>query len=148
MPVASSHLVPFDPNTEQFDDEMNDGADAVAVPRESAIRPILPASAPVRHLRARLKELGGAVWGTKQQLHKRLLECEAIADRNIQLRQDLEARADEIRENAVPEEAQHLDLPEAPSEAVRLRHNLTHLPAAPWCMWCVLGKSLANPHRA
>ena len=36
--------------------------------------------------------------------------------------------------------------PKAPSREVRLRHNLTHLPYAGWCPWCVMGRKCNSPH--
>ena len=48
------------------------------VETEQESRPVgrLPPTAPVETLRRRLRELGGAIYGTKQQLWKRLERCE------------------------------------------------------------------------
>ena len=36
--------------------------------------------------------------------------------------------------------------PKAPSREIQLRHNLTHLPYASWCPWCVMGRKANAPH--
>ena len=36
--------------------------------------------------------------------------------------------------------------PKAPSRDVQARHNLTHLPYASWCPWCVMGRRSNAPH--
>ena len=38
-------------------------------------------------------------------------------------------------------------LPRAPSEEEQLRHELTHLPYAPWCDFCVRTKAKADAQR-
>ena len=44
--------------------------------------------------------------------------------------------------------ARPLPSPTAPSRAVRERHNLTHLPYADWCPFCVACRRPNTPHRA
>ena len=36
--------------------------------------------------------------------------------------------------------------PKAPSREAQMRHNLTHLPYASWCPWCVMGRKANAPH--
>jgi hypothetical protein len=36
--------------------------------------------------------------------------------------------------------------PKAPSREVQARHNLTHLPYASWCPWCIMGRRANAPH--
>ena len=36
--------------------------------------------------------------------------------------------------------------PKAPSKEIQARHNLTHLPYASWCPWCVMGRRTNSPH--
>ena len=36
--------------------------------------------------------------------------------------------------------------PKAPSGEIQVRHNLTHLPYANWCPWCVMGRRSNAPH--
>ena len=36
--------------------------------------------------------------------------------------------------------------PKAPSREAQLRHNLTHLPYASWCPWCIMGRKANAPH--
>ena len=36
--------------------------------------------------------------------------------------------------------------PKAPSKEVQARHNLTHLPYASWCPWCIMGRRANAPH--
>ena len=40
-----------------------------------------------------------------------------------------------------------LPSPKTPSEAERRRHELTHLPYASWCPFCVAGKRANSHHR-
>ena len=36
--------------------------------------------------------------------------------------------------------------PKAPSKEAQARHNLTHLPYASWCPWCIMGRRNNAPH--
>ena len=36
--------------------------------------------------------------------------------------------------------------PKAPSREAQARHNLTHLPYASWCPWCIMGRRANAPH--
>ncbi len=40
-----------------------------------------------------------------------------------------------------------LSRPELPSEEARRRHELTHIPYADWCRWCVQGRGREAHHR-
>ena len=42
--------------------------------------------------------------------------------------------------------ARATSLPKAPSKEIQARHNLTHLPYASWCPWCVMGRRTNSPH--
>ncbi|CAE8700382.1 unnamed protein product, partial [Polarella glacialis] len=46
-----------------------------------------------------------------------------------------------------PVEAPVKSPPAAPTDEERQRHELTHTPAAPWCEFCIRGKSKDDPHR-
>ena len=35
--------------------------------------------------------------------------------------------------------------PDAPRESERIAHSITHLPPAPWCETCVLGRGIETP---
>ena len=63
-----------------------------AVPEDVPLRPVLSAWSPVAALRDRLKALNGPVYGTKDELWKRLCECEARAEQQLRERQWIEAR--------------------------------------------------------
>ena len=39
-------------------------------------------------------------------------------------------------------------MPKAPSAEERVLHELTHIPARPWCEQCIRGKAAMTPHRA
>ena len=42
--------------------------------------------------------------------------------------------------------AQGASVPKAPSREIQARDNLTHLPYASWCPWCVMGRRNNSPH--
>ena len=42
--------------------------------------------------------------------------------------------------------ARGVPTPKAPSRDVQSRRNLTHLPYASWCPWCVMGRRSNAPH--
>ena len=42
--------------------------------------------------------------------------------------------------------ARGIPAPKAPSREAQMRHNLTHLPYASWCPWCVMGRKCNAPH--
>ena len=73
-----------------------------AVPKNVSLRPVLSAWSPVAALRDRLKALNGAVYGTKNELWKRLCEYEARAEQQLRERQWIEARKNELIQGARP----------------------------------------------
>jgi len=97
-------------------------------------------------LRARLKELNQAIWGTKQQLWTRLSKAEAQKkaddERIKELRLRQEARAS--GHGSVP--VTTLVVPKSPTREERELHDLTHCPPAAWCEECILGGGQSKPH--
>ena len=67
--------------------------------------------------------------------HERELEEKNLEERRLQL-----------RETSGVVEPRILPGPEAPSDLEREMRNLTHLPPARWCEWCVLGRAVEPPH--
>ena len=63
-----------------------------AVPEDVPLKPVLSAWSPVAALRDRLKALNGPVYGTKDELWKRLCEYEARAEQQLRKRQWIEGR--------------------------------------------------------
>ena len=67
--------------------------------------------------------------------------------------EDAAAAADTERDDVYVESdggefqaARGASVPKAPSREVQARHNLTHLPYAAWCPWCVMGRRSNAPH--
>ena len=97
-------------------------------------------------LRARLRELKAPMYGTKEQLWRRVLVQEALEDERMQEEELLRQRRDELLVQTDPSVPRTMRSPGAPSDAERLAHELTHLPAAAWCEWCQLGRGVSDPH--
>ena len=111
------------------------------VPEDVPLRQVLSAWSPVAALRDRLKALKGPIYGTKDELWKRLCEYEARAEQQLRERQWIEARKNELIQGARPHEAEILDAPSKPEDPMDVeRHDVTHIPPMPWCLACRLGK--------
>ena len=108
---------------------------------------ILPRHSPIEVLRARLKELKAPIWGTKAQMHDRLMLVEAKKAAEDRTRAELEAKHVKLAEGTTDRMAAVLPAPEMPSPSEVANHNLTHLPRAKWCITCQLGGSNDGPHR-
>ena len=109
-------------------------AGAEAVPQQVAERPVLSAWSSVGALKGRLKALGGPVYGTKDELWKRLCEWEAIAEKQVRERQWIEARKKAMIDGALPVAAELPVAPELPTDPAEIeRHEATHIPPMPWC---------------
>eukprot|EP00971_Amphidinium_carterae_P299620 5953018-Amphidinium_carterae.1 len=109
--------------------------------------PVLGPGSKVEDLRRRLKELGTATYGTKQQLWERLMENEARVAAKEREKEYLEARSKELEQAGEPRPGRILAGPESPGELERAQHELTHIPAKRWCEYCQLGKGAAEPHK-
>ena len=55
--------------------------------------------------------------------------------------------ADPMEEDAVPQEPSVIQAPKEPTQAEKEKHNVTHLPFAPWCPTCVAAKTTTPPHK-
>ena len=108
---------------------------------------ISPRHSPIEVLRARLKELKAPIWGTKAQMHDRLMLVEAKKAAEDRTRAELEAKHVKLAEGTTDRMAAVLPAPEMPSPSEVANHNLTHLPRAKWCITCQLGGSNDDPHR-
>lgn len=133
---------------EAEDKKEEDGPFSQEVQLGTENRPALTASSPVRHLRTRLTELRGSVWGTKEQLFERLTHLEIKRKSEERLRLQLEARAEEIRQGRVPTEKVTLPVPREPTPEEREKHELTHTPSEEWCPDCAMGMGVASPHKS
>ena len=63
--------------------------------------------------------------------------------------EDTQGERDDVFVSSDGEEyqaAQGASTPRAPPRDVQARHNLTHLPYASWCPWCVMGRRANSPH--
>ena len=101
----------------------------------------------VTRMQQELKDRGRPSYGTKQQMWRRLVEDEAAARRERYVQEELQRQLDTRREGqAVPT---GIPLPQVrqPTAAEREAHMLTHLPPAPWCEHCVMGRGTTAPHR-
>ena len=96
----------------------------------------------------RLKQLGAPVYGDKTLLWKRLQEYEHRANAEFAYQHELARAAEERREAQGEHPARMLMVPTPPTEIEKEMHNLTHIPAKPWCPLCIRGKAMMAPHRA
>ena len=109
----------------------------------------LDSSSRVDDMRARLKELGSAIYGTKEELWARLVKSEAQAKRDREVAEALaQRREEEMRGEVTPAPVRSPPQPGEPTEAERLAHYLTHLPPAKWCKFCMMGRAQQDPHRS
>ena len=90
--------------------------------------------------------MNAPVYGTKQELWQRLVGREARAEAERQERQWLQLRTAQLASQQGQPEVKTLKIPEAPSQAEQDKHEVNHLPPAPWCLHCLLGKSSQAPH--
>ena len=93
-----------------------------------------------------LRELGAPICGTKDVLFRRLCEYDQIAVRKKKEEEYLENRRKELEVATQPVTPKILSSPIQPSEIVRHHHMLNHLPIAPWCELCVMGRGKDDPH--
>ena len=118
----------------------------LAAEREAAGRPTLQPWSPVEALRARLRELGAPIYGTKQQLWHRLCDWER-AEFGKRAQEDFLARRRAELQSAVdPVAPQLMPVPVPPSPEEVKQHRITHLPSARWCEQCVMARGQETPH--
>jgi hypothetical protein len=101
----------------------------------------------VQDMRDELRRLDAPIWGTKDVLWDRAIEYYKRAEGEQALRRELEADVERRVEEQGEEPARSLPLPPAPSEAEVRAHQITHIPAKPWCQECVMGKAVQRGHR-
>ena len=89
-----------------------------------------------------MKELKAPIYGTKQEMWERIGEYTAKRELEVREREWLQKRAEELRGTAQPQLPDTLPVPEPPTEQERKDHELTHLPARPWCIVCQLAKGV------
>ncbi len=102
----------------------------------------------MKDLQSRLKQLGAPYYGDKSALWKRLQEYEHRAAAELAYQAELNAAAAERREPRGEHPARQLVGPKPPSPEEKATHELTHIPARPWCEQRIRGKAVMNPHRA
>jgi len=101
----------------------------------------------VTRMQQELKRRKLGAYGTKQQMWKRLIIDEAAQRREKFVQEELAKQLDQRREGQMqPISIPLPDVPQ-PSPAEREVHDLTHLPPAPWCEWCVMGRGTTAPHK-
>ena len=84
-----------------------------------------------------LRELGAPIYGTTIVLFRRLCEYEQVAARKKKEEEYLENRRKVATQ---PVTRKILTGPAQPSEVERQHHMVNHLPPAPWCELCVMGR--------
>ena len=94
----------------------------------------------ITELHSWLRELGAPIYGTKDVLFRRLCEYEQIAARKKREEEYLETRRKELPVATEPVTPKILPGPIQPSEVEREHHTVKHLPPAPWCELCVMGR--------
>ena len=117
---------------------------AVEPPAEVAttLAPVLKTWSSIKELHSRLRELGVPM--TKDVLFRRLCEYEQIAAKKKE--EYLETRRKELAVATEPVTPKILPGPAQPSEVERQHHMVNHLPPAPWCELCVMGRGKDDPH--
>ena len=112
-------------------------------PTHAALNP----NSRVADMKARLKQLGGRIWGDKARLWERLQEYEARTRASAAIEKELCAREEALnRDPALGRQPVELKVLVPPSEVEKALHELTHLPYAPWCEACVRGRGKDLPH--
>ena len=114
--------------------------------REEVYEPDLTAFSTVAEMRERLKQLGYAIHGRKQEVFERLRK----AEREEKKRKEKRRAVEEVRlarNEDIKRKPQELKVPDQPTEAEVARHNLTHIPSEPWCVHCQKGKGKDTGHR-
>ena len=87
------------------------------------------------------------IYGAKDVLFRRLCEKEQIAAKKKKKEEEyLESRRKELAVATAPVTPKILLGPIQPSEVVREHHMVDHLPPAPWCELCVMGRGKDDPH--
>ena len=111
---------------------------AAEVPAEVATTPApaLKTWSGIKELPTRLRELGAPIYGTKDVLFRRLCEYEQIA---VSRRKELAVATEPVTPKILPGPVQ-------PSQVERQYHMVNHLPPAPWCELCVMGRGKDDPH--
>ena len=139
-------------------DADEEGLEAVPVPDQfardeahaRADRQKLHGWSKVADLRARLKELDEPIYGDKHTLWKRLQKAEAQLNARRASARDYQEKHSE-RQQALREgrggDVEMVPLPVGPTDEEREKHNVTHLPPAAWCEFCVRGHGMDDPHR-
>ena len=97
----------------------------------------------IKELHSKLRELGAPIYGTKDVLFRRLCEYEQIATKKKKFleskKKDLAVATEPVRPKILPDQIQ--------SSEVERQHNMVnHLPPAPWCDLCVMGRGKNYPH--
>ena len=100
----------------------------------------------IKELHSRLRELRVPISGTKDVLFRWVCEHEQIAARKRKEEEYLEMRRKELAVATEPVTPTILPGPIQPSEVERQYHMVNHLPPAPWCELCVVGRGKDDPH--
>ena len=121
------------------------GEPSAGVPTAPA--PVLRTWSTIKELHSRLRELRAPIYGTKDVLYRRLCEYEQVAARKKKEEEYLENRRKELEVATQPVMPKILPGPAQPSEVERQRQKVNHLPPAPWCELCVMGRGKDDdPH--
>ena len=107
--------------------------------------PVLKTWSSIKELHSWLRELGAPIYGTKDVLFRRLCENEQIAAKKKE-EEYLETRRKELAVATEPVTPKILPGPVQPSEVERQHHTVNHLPPAPWCELCVMGRGKDDAH--
>ena len=84
-------------------------------------------------MKTRLKELGAPTYGTKEILWTRIVQFTRYARAEKALKEQLARDAAARAEGTATEVPRIIPAPVAPSDAERKAHEVTHVPAKPWC---------------
>ena len=98
-------------------------------------------------MRARLRQLGAAIYGTKDELYLRIVSAERQRRRDEQIAKATEDRRRDLQAAQAPAVPRGLTGPREPTQEEREQRSLTHLPYQSWCSFCVLSKTRADPHQ-
>ena len=97
-------------------------------------------------LRKSLKELGKPIYRKKVVLWISLREAELVLRESRASQRAADEHLNAQAQRLAPIEAKGVVAPAIPTKDEREEHELTHIPAMPWCEPCVPGAGVERPH--
>ena len=98
---------------------------------------VLHPSSGVKEMRARLKEPGAAIYGTKEELWTRLSKAESAQKAHCEHLEELRERHQKAAEGQPSIAARTVAAANQPSAEERAMHDMLHMMPAAWCESCI-----------